>query len=197
MTFSRAIMALLLISGCALLSKGTPANVRYFTPEHAPQATAPSPATGMQLRLGRVTAGTDLGERIMYGDGKYQVSFYETRRWTEPPEKYVRDTLEHTLFDEAGFLHAVEGQAPTLNIEILSFMEVRNGQSHLARVALRGVLSTNVELFAETFAVDQPVQGLLFEDVVAAVSHALDLACRQVAARAANTLAGRAAVGLR
>jgi cholesterol transport system auxiliary component len=146
------------------------------------------------LRLGRVSAGTDLGERIVYGDGKYQVAFYETRRWTEPPEKYVRDALEHSLFDEAGFRQAVAGPAPTLNIEILSFMEVKNGQTHLARVALRGVLSTNVELFAETFAVDQPVQGLLFEDVVAALSHALDQACRQIAVRVESALAAQAPV---
>ena len=185
-----SLTALVLVSGCALTKKGTPVFVRYFTPEHPPaEGTTSSPATGPEVRLGRVTSGSDLGERIVHGDGAYEVGFYDSRRWTEIPEKYVRSALERALFDEGGFRRSVGGNAPTLNVEVLSFMEVKNAQTHLARVALRGMLSTDHELFAETFAVDQPVDGIRFEDVVAATSHALDSACQQIAIRVGAALA--------
>jgi cholesterol transport system auxiliary component len=179
-----SLTGLLLLTGCALMQRGASVNVRYYEPE-PPPPNAASAATGpaVQLRLGQVAAGSDLGERIMHSDGRYEVGFYESRRWSDLPETYVRQALVRVLFDSGGFRQAVEGRAPTLTVQILSFTEVTNGTNHVGRVVLRGVLSTDVEVFADTFAANEPVEGTRFEDVVAAISRALSSVCEQIAAR--------------
>ena len=192
-----SLAALVLASGCALTSKATALGVRWFTPEPTPpERTRCSPASGPALRVGRVTAGSELGERIVYGDGRYEVGYYETLRWTDRPERYLRSALDRVLFEERGFQRAVTGMAPTLDVELLSFQEVKTAQTHLARVAFRGVLSTDHQLLAETFAVDQPITGTRFDDVVDAIARALDTASNQLALRAGDALSKPQAAAL-
>lgn len=182
------LVVLVALAGCALTSKrGQVDDVRWFTPERASATTAErEPSSGPPLRLGRVSAGTDLGKRIAYGDGAYEVGYYDTLRWTERPEHYVRDALGRALFGSGSFQRALGDSVPILDVEVLAFQELR-GPVHAARVSLRIALATDVVILEDTIESVVPVTGDGFEDVVAAVAGALgrvslETACRVSAA---------------
>ncbi|MEO6419839.1 MAG: hypothetical protein ABIP39_10555, partial [Polyangiaceae bacterium] len=83
---SLVIVACALLAGCGALSSDA-GGTHWFTPERvAPRLTSGAVAAGPALHLGDVIALIDPGQRIVYGDGGYQVGFYEDRRWTEPPQ---------------------------------------------------------------------------------------------------------------
>ncbi len=181
---------LLVTSGCALLSRGTVLPVRYFDPEPARvvPAGAPEPqGTGPAVRLGRVRGSPALRERIAHRDSLYEVGFYDERRWTERPEIYVRGAIERTLFEQRRFERATGGPAPTLDVDVLAFEEVRLPGEHAARVELRFRLESDSAVLGEaTLRVEQAVTGDRFDDVVAAMSAALDEATDRLADRVAR-----------
>ncbi len=115
----------------------------------------------------------------MFGNGAYQVGYYESRRWTERPDLYVRRSLERTLFQEQGMGEAAN--APTLNVEVLRFEEVKTRALHAARVSLRLVLSSDHVIFDQTIQTVDAVTGASFDDVVAAMGRALDAASDETA----------------
>ena len=169
------VAALVLGPGCALLSKSKPLGVKWYTPDRVVQSLECRPARpGQTLLLGRVTSGTDLTELIAHGDGVYRVDYYDDRRWTERPERYVRDTLGRTLFEACGFQRAVTGIAPTLDVQLLKFQEVTTPSTHAVRIALRVTLSKERAIFDDTVAITEPVVGPRFEDVIGAMGRALD-----------------------
>jgi cholesterol transport system auxiliary component len=133
----------------------------------------------------------NLETRIAFGDGAYQGGYYERRRWTERPELYVRRALERTICQEQGFrCNPDDADAPTLDIEVLKFQELKAAGSHQGVVALRIVLSTKKVLVDDTVQVVVPVHGDRFDDVVAAIAVALDAASGDVARRVRTALAG-------
>lgn len=187
-----AALALAAVSGCALTQKAKPLEVTYYTPEHVRSGvTSRQPAPSPALRLGRVASGTDLGARIVYGDGAYRVGYYDGRRWTERPELYLRRSLTRALFEESGFRRAMSGDAPTLDVEVLNFEEVKTPERHAARIVLRLVLSTDHVLMQDTLAVTEPVEGDRFDDVVAAMARALDETSDEVTRRVGSALSYR------
>lgn len=188
-----------LAPSCALTSKSEVLDVRWFTPERvkprltsgegAPRAQAGEPLT---LELGRVIAGSHLREKMAYRDAAWEVGYYEDRRWTERPEAFVRREIGRTLFEERGFRRSIGGtSAPTLEIEVIAFEEVRAKPAHAARVELRMILHDGRDvLHEETITVDKPLASgdANVEDVVAGISDALDDASRIVADRVAQVL---------
>src|SRR5579859_2713520 len=114
-------------AGCALLSKSDPVVPRYFSPEPAaaaePALVVPA-AAPLELRLGRVNAGSYLRDKIVFRNSAYEVGYYEERRWTEKPEAYVRRALARALFDRRGIHQVISGPAPTLEVEVTAFEEV-------------------------------------------------------------------------
>jgi cholesterol transport system auxiliary component len=180
------VLVAALLSGCALTQKGEALAVRYFTPEHLrPRLTgAGGQAAGPELRLGRVTSGTQLREPIAYREGAYEVGYYDDRRWTERPEVYVRRALARVLFEERGLRRATAGDAPTLEIEVIAFEEVKASTLHAARVVLRVVLSADRTVVEDTIVREEPVPaGAPIDEVVAAIARALDGAADEVARR--------------
>jgi cholesterol transport system auxiliary component len=135
-------------SGCALLGKSDALAPRYFSPDLATATAAGSKAasgqgaTALELRLGRITAASYLGERIVFRDSNYELNFYEERRWTERPEAYLRRALSQALFQEHGLQRIVSGAGPTLDVELIEFAELRLAQPK-ARVRATYVLSDN------------------------------------------------------
>lgn len=122
--------AALLASGCAFLSKGEAMTPRYFSPALAfepPDASRPpAPEASLpELRVGRIEPAAHLEERIAYRISDSELAYYDDRRWTEPPEQFVRRALERELFESHAFRRVVSGVAPTLDVELLSFEEVR------------------------------------------------------------------------
>jgi ABC-type uncharacterized transport system auxiliary subunit len=126
-----------------------------------------------------------LGKRIAYREGEHQIGYYEDHRWTEEPARYVHRALERTLYQENGFRCDRDAHAPTLDVEVLGFEELRSPSSHAARVDLRAVLRTRdgVLLFDEDVQAVDAVVGANFDDVVAAFGRALDRASRDLAGR--------------
>lgn len=193
-------LAALAACGCALTSKAEVADVRYFTPERsAPTLTSAhqdvQATASLELRLGKVTSGPHLRERIAYREPGHEIGYYEDRRWTERPDVYVRRALERRLFEEGGFRRVLGGPVPVLDVEVIAFDEVRDGRGRAARVSLRMVLSQDrVVVREDTLSIDVPVavtkdRGV--DEVVAALSTALDFATAQVATRARVALEQR------
>jgi cholesterol transport system auxiliary component len=191
-------------SACALLSKSEVVDVRYFSPERVrPQRTREDPVGGpgtaalrtpLQVRLGRVSSGPNLRERIAYRDATYELGYYDDFRWTERPETYVRRELGRSLFEANGILRVLGGAAPTLDVEVIAFDDLRLKTGRAVRVQLRVILyEDNAVLFEDTLTTDRPVPGEKppIEDVVATMAIALDAAVGQVALRVGKALTTR------
>jgi cholesterol transport system auxiliary component len=169
-------------SGCALLSRGSAMEPRWFTPEVA-RATEgiPEMQPTRDLHLGRVTSGATISLRIAFSDGMYEVGYYDDRRWTERPELYVRRALDRALFEEGRFQRAPMSGGPSLDVDVLKFEEVKGATTHAARVALHLVLSTDRVLLERTVTVSEPAAGEPFDAFVAAMALVLGTTATEVA----------------
>lgn len=196
-------------SGCALTSKADVVEIRYFSPEQVKphlnggdastaQAApgAPAPNGALDVRLGRISSGSNLRDRIAFRDAAYELGFYEGFRWTERPETYVRRELGRTLFEEHGMHRVFNGSAPTVDVEVIAFDDLRLKTGRAARVQLKAILSDDSGvLWEDTLTVDRPVtaENPKIEDVVAAMAGALDGAAEQVTAKVQTALLARRA----
>lgn len=189
----------LLGSGCALTSKSEVLDVRYFTPERVKteltSARPPSDPTkggALGLELGRVSSSSHIREKMAFRDASWEIGYYEDRRWTERPEAFVRRELGRTLFEERGFRRSVgAANAPTLEIELLAFEEIRAKPTRAARVQLRMILHDGRDvLLEETVTIDKPLANneTSTDAVVAATADALDAASALVADRTQKVL---------
>ena len=193
-------------AGCALTSKADVVNIRYFSPEVVkPRLTnadasaapaAPAPNDAVEVRLGRVSSGSNLRERIAYRDAAYELGYYDDWRWTERPETFVRRELGRSMFEAHGFRRVLGGSAPSLEVEVIAFDDVRLPSGRAARVQLKVILfEDSGVVYEDTFTVEKAVPGdkPKIEDVVAAMASALDQAAQQVATRTGAELVKRRA----
>lgn len=167
-----------LLGGCALLSRGTTLQPHYYDPEQAPHVAAGRVVPTCALRLGDVTASDDLGQSIAFRRSPHEVGYYETRRWNESPDNYLRRALVRALFDEQRCTQVLSGDAPTLEARLLAFEEQRSSP-HRARVAVHVVLHDEHRVILETTLEAARPFGTAghepsFDEFVAAVSLALD-----------------------
>lgn len=151
-----ALLLALAPSSCALTSKGDALSLRYFDPVPTPRSR-PAPAEQpYELRLGQVASASNLDERIAYRKSAAEVGFYEDRRWTEPPEAYLRRALERELFEQRRLNRVITGPAPVLDVELTTFEEERGRGKVRVRLSFslrderRALLSQSLEL-------DQPL----------------------------------------
>lgn len=205
----RAALTVLLVacvaggtSACALTSKAELVETRYFSPERVrPPAEATATATAgprstLELRLGRVSSGPSLRERIAYRDAAYELGYYDDLRWTERPETYVRRGLGRALYEDHGVHRVLGGMAPTLDVEVVGFDDLRLPSGRAVRVQLKILLHEDVGVILEdTLTIERPVAGdkPKIEDVIAAMATALDAACEQVSLRVESALASKRA----
>lgn len=122
-----------LATGC--LSKGDVVQVRYFRPllpeppvriELAERAASPA------IRFGAVEAASHLKERMVWQTGEVEYGFYEDRRWTELPARFVMAALERELFVVHGFRHSSSADAPRLDVFVAAFEEVIEPEHEVA-----------------------------------------------------------------
>jgi cholesterol transport system auxiliary component len=188
-------LSALFVLGCALTSKGEPIQPRYYSPERsgaAEKAASPPPGPVVELRLGHVTAASYLDERMVFRDSAFELGYYQEKRWTEPPEEYLRRRLERALFEERGLHHVVGGNAPTLEVELIAFEEIRKPR-RTARVQV-GVRLQDARLvrWEETLTVEQPVaepsKAGAADEVVEALGAALVLVVNRIAERVTSEL---------
>jgi cholesterol transport system auxiliary component len=126
-----------LISGCALTSKASAVEPRFFTPElaDAPRAPAEPETAALELRLGLVEAASHLEERMSYRVHASELGYYDDRRWSARPEEYLRRALEQELFERRQIRRILSGAGTTLDIELTAFEELR-GANPRVRLAL-------------------------------------------------------------
>lgn len=205
-TLPGAVLLLALPSGCALLAKSDPLTPRYFSAEPSearegvPGSSVPaSRASGSasiaapELRLGRVTSASYLGERLVFRNSSYELGFYEDRRWTEKPEMYFRRSLSRALFEEGGFRHVVSGGGPTLDVELVELAELK-APAHVARARATFVLYDPRSVRTEgTLTVELPIRTVKEDEqatvTVGVLSEALAGAVHQIVDRVrANVL---------
>ncbi len=180
---SLVLAACALLAGCGSLSSDD-GGTHWFTPERvAPTRLTSGRAALPALHLGGVSRLVDPGQRIVYGDGAYQIGFYKDRMWTEPPALYVRRALFRALFEEPRFRPGSERDAPTLEVDVPVFQELKIPGTHAARVVLHVVLGAEHVLYTDTIVVTELVTGKRFADVVAAMGRALDGAANETARR--------------
>jgi ABC-type uncharacterized transport system auxiliary subunit len=188
-----------LTCGCALLTKAEPLTPRYFSAEPSDSRTVSADgraigraAPARELKLGRVTSASYLGERLVFRDSAYELGFYEDRRWTEKPEAYFRRALSRARYEDGGFRRVVSGGGPTLDCELVELAELR-APAHLARARVNFVLYDPRSVRTEaTVTVDLPIAASNGEAQatasVAALSQALVRAVDQIVSRVSSNL---------
>jgi ABC-type uncharacterized transport system auxiliary subunit len=180
-----ALLALCTCPACALTSKAEPLTPRYFSPEQQNAAAPPAPASAsVELRLGEVAAAAHLEERIAYRPSDGELGYHESWRWTEPPQAYLRRALARELFERRGLVRVVSGNAPTLNVELISFEELRDGAAR-ARVEIAIVLrGERLALLERTVRKEVPLPPGSSDEplrLTRALSRALESAVSEVA----------------
>jgi cholesterol transport system auxiliary component len=189
-------VACCLLAGCALLSKQDPIVPRYFTPEdrvpEQPDARVVAGAETRQLRLGSVTGSSQLRERIMFRSSANELAYYEDLRWTERPEVYLRRALARALFDDRRLVRVVSGSAPTLDVELVAFEEVRTPRRAGRVQAIVTLDHDRLGLLQHTITVEQPVRSSAHADpaavMVDTLARALQLCVAQIVERVLVTL---------
>ncbi len=176
---------LLVLASCALTSRSAPLQLRYFAPPTHPIATG-SNAAPVALRLGRITPSSLLRARIVHRDSEVELVPYETMRWSDEPETYVRRALVRALFDTRAFEQAVGDPAQTLDVDVLSFEEARRGDRRFGRVVLGYQLRDDRRVVAHGTVEIERAAGAGIEGVVAAIGDALDAAAAELAKRVAT-----------
>lgn len=183
------------LQGCALFSKADVPMRRYFSPAlKATRAAAAGPTgEGRALRLGRVTSGDSIGERIMFRASEHEVGFYDDWSWTEKPQEQLRRGLARVLFEEHGLRSVLGGAGPMLEVELLRFEEVR-GPAHLGSVELTFTLSDERQVsLQQTVRVERSIPTVGRHDEASAVAEAMGQALRdaidEVSARVLAQLA--------
>jgi cholesterol transport system auxiliary component len=186
-------------TGCAFMSKGEALSPRYFSPAlepaHAPsEPAAPSEAATAppELRVGRIEPAAHLEERIAYRVSESELGYYDDRLWTEPPEQFVRRALESELFETHAFRRVVAGVAPTLDVEVLSFEELRQGSPRARLSLLITLRDERHALLERTISVEVPLatapEGEEGRALAAAMSSALSRATKEIAQRVSAEL---------
>jgi ABC-type uncharacterized transport system auxiliary subunit len=184
-------LLLLVITGCALTSRSTPVQIRYFSPIAASSTKAASPPLHASIapehgdlprvRIGNVTPSDHLREDIARRTSPFEVELYAQRRWTEAPETYVQRALAEALFEDRPIAEAVSGPAVILQVEVLAFEEVA-APAPGGRVQLRYRLDDDRSVLASgVITVERPASGSGFVPIVAAIGQALEQATAQLA----------------
>ena len=176
---------LLLLAGCSLLTRSTPVEIRYFSPEPAPVAIRATGTPQDHLRLGRITPAALLRTKIVHRESSVEVQEYDTLRWTEEPDAYVRRALARALFESSRFDQVISGAAPRLDVEVVAFEQVPQG----GRVQLRYQLSDDRQVLARGDVVcERAATSPGIDGAVAAIGAAMTAATAEIASRVATSL---------
>lgn len=180
------VAAWLSLEGCALTSKADAVYPRFFSPESeaAPTVTPPHVAPQLALRMGLVQAASYVEERFAYRLEPAELSYYEDRRWTEPPERYVRRALERELFQQRGIRRTVSGPGSTLDVELTAFEELRSAPARVRLTLDFSLHDDRQSQLERRVVVERPLPASTSEssarDVTAALALALNAAVLDV-----------------
>lgn len=186
------------ILGCALTEKAEVLDVHYYSADtqRAPATATPAPTTPAvpgadeqaappPLRLGRVSAGSHLGKKLVYRSSSVELGMYDDKRWTERPDEYVRRSVGSALFDTQRATQSLGADAPMLDLEILAFEEIaEKDKPHKGRVSVRYSLHDEQHVLgSDVVTVELDAASEDTGQIVRAISRALAQVSERVAER--------------
>lgn len=180
-----ALLSLLTFApGCALTSKSKPLDFHYFVLEaDGPTLTSAAVAAPPKLGLGHVTSSDFLRNPIVFRTSSHEVGTYETQRWTEYPETYLRRALVHSLFETGAFVEGLGSRGPIVDVELVAFEEVIRGGAHAGRVQISYRLHDGTTVLAAgLITVERAAAGSEMPAVVDAISRSLKEAATRLSA---------------
>lgn len=166
-------------SGCALLGKGKPLELRYFDLESEDGYQPAARANGARLKLGEVRAARYIDRRFASRESAHELSYHEAWRFSDEPDAFLQRALSRNLFERAAITRVVSGGAPTLEVELTAFEERADDDTVHVR-ALARVHDDREQLWQRTFAAEQKVAA---GDEAEARAGALSKALAEVAAK--------------
>ena len=184
---------------CALTGKADALYPRFFSPEMdvAPGAVPARVEPPLALRLGRVEAVSYVEERFAYRVEPSELSYYEDRRWTEPPERYLRRALERELFQQRGIVRTVSGPGTTLDVELTAFEELRSTPRRVRLVLNFSLHDDRQSQLERRVVVERPLPASAADasarEVTAALALALSAAVSDVSEQVTRELHAPAA----
>ncbi len=177
---SLLVALLALSSGCALLGKSKPLEVRYFDLQSEDSYRPTARVNGARLKLGEVSAARNVDRRFASRESAHELSYHESWRFSDEPDTFLQRTLARNLFEHAAITRVVSGGAPTLEVELTTF-EQRAEDQTVQVTALARVHDDRVQLWQRTFAAQQKVgEGDEAEARAAALSRALAEVAAQI-----------------
>lgn len=194
---NRAWLPLLVVlcagSGCALLGKGKPLQVRYFDLEGQAAYQPKAPVPSARLRLGTVSAVRAIDRRFASRESTHELSYHDGLRFTDQPEKFLARNLGQNLFERAGVTRVVSGLAPTLDVELTAFEQLPDARKvHVAALAV--MHDDRVQLWQREFEGELAIgDGESAEAVADALSKALAQVAAKVTEETLQALAQQAA----
>jgi cholesterol transport system auxiliary component len=196
-TLRFALVALTAVvgAGCALTSKSDPVTLRYFTPDAvaAPTHVPVGPdadGRGLELRIGRVNAASNIKDRIAFRDESHEVGYYEELRWSEKPESYLRRAVGRALFEEHGMRELVGRSGATLEIELDAFEELL-APRHVARVEVTWLMRDEQAVqLQRSFTVERPIESVAAPKRANALASAMAAALGEAVGSIATDVVG-------
>jgi ABC-type uncharacterized transport system auxiliary subunit len=176
----------LVCAGCLFHDAPPP---RYFSPPSTLTARDESPAdptTDRPIRLRRVRSSAYLTEQIVWRDSDVERGFYEQRRWTDFPSRYLERAMAAALDDAPGIRRVAAGGVATLDLELVSFDEVLT-PTHVAEVTVLASLRGSDQhiIFERNFSAQQPIANADGAAAARAMGTALDEVVQQIASQVA------------
>jgi ABC-type uncharacterized transport system auxiliary subunit len=155
--------------------------LRHFTPDVAHAESPPAAHCGV-LWLDRITSSAHLRYRIVHRTSPVEIALYETLRWTDHPDVYIRRALEQHLFEAGGLVQSTSRGDLSLAVDVLGFEQVDAPAA--GRVQLAYELRDDRAVVASgTVTLTRPRMGPQIEAVVAAIGEATEAATGVVVAR--------------
>jgi ABC-type uncharacterized transport system auxiliary subunit len=175
--------------------------VKYYVLDtgSAPAPVADSSPVRFSIRLlvGRVAAShLYRDDRLVYGSGPVQLGTYEYERWAESPADMMQDTLIRSL-QSGGAYRSVSGLRSNVRGDYivrghLYALDEVQGPALLARFSLQIELfdpKTNITIWSDSYAHDEPVTGKKVSDVVEALDRNVSAGLTQLTAHLAQYFA--------
>lgn len=187
-----AALALLLLSGCALLSGGSDDRAVVYAPDPRLPADPTWPSVQWQLSVTTPTAARMLDSmRISVRPGANEIQVYKNASWAKRPSEMLKDALLRAL-EDSGRIPAVARQGSGVSADYKLVLDLRRfesayvqpGAPPLATIEFNAKLlhaSDQQVIATRTFLQSEPSASTAVPDVVAAFEDALGQVSHELA----------------
>lgn len=134
------LLSCLALGGCLSgLGEGDGTPIRFFSAQPDPDPKGVTASEGLELRVRHVTAARHLSDRMVWRASDAEFGFYESRRWTELPVRWVEAALVQELREGHGVMKTDGLSALILDVHLIGFEERLD--PHSAEVSIQVAVS--------------------------------------------------------